>query len=199
MSYVVSPVLENTVDDRLGKGDSQTAQLLSLVLELLSFCVEHHNYHIRNCIIQRDLLHRILVLMKSKHTFLVLSKSCQLSGRLAAILIGAYLPTGALRFLRKIIGLKDEFYVRHIVAGSLLGPVVDALLSNKGRYNLLDSAVIELFEFIRTEEIKSLCVHLIDKYGSKLDAIDYVRTFKGLKAQYELHQDRCKDRDSLEA
>jgi protein phosphatase-4 regulatory subunit 3 len=49
-------------------------QLLSLILELLSFCVEHHTYHIKNYILHKDLLRRILVLMNSRHTFLVLCK-----------------------------------------------------------------------------------------------------------------------------
>ena len=54
--------------------DPCTVQLLSLILELLSFCVEHHTYHIKNYILHKDLLRRILVLMNSRHTFLVLSK-----------------------------------------------------------------------------------------------------------------------------
>ncbi len=54
--------------------DPCTVQLLSLILELLSFCVEHHTYHIKNYILHKDLLRRILVLMNSKHTFLVLCK-----------------------------------------------------------------------------------------------------------------------------
>lgn len=83
--------MSNTVGDKPKNEDYQTVQLLGLVLELLSFCVEHHTYHIRNCILQKDLLKRILVLMKSTHTFLVL---------------------GALRLLRKIIALKDDFYNR---------------------------------------------------------------------------------------
>lgn len=75
MHVLVAPVLANTAEDRPSREDSRMAQLLSLILELMSFCVEHHLYHIRNYIIQRDLLERILVLMMSRHTFLVLSKS----------------------------------------------------------------------------------------------------------------------------
>ena len=71
---ISAPLLSNTT----GKGpefmDSCTVQLLSLILELLSFCVEHHTYHIKNYILHKDLLMRILVLMKSKHTYLVLCK-----------------------------------------------------------------------------------------------------------------------------
>ncbi|KAI1284936.1 Serine/threonine-protein phosphatase 4 regulatory subunit 3 [Halotydeus destructor] len=177
MHSLLKPVLDETKTGSPSSEDSQSPQLLSLILELLSFCVEHHNYHIRNCIFQYELLRHILVLMKSRHTFLVLS---------------------ALRFLRKIIGLKDEFYIRHIIAGNLLAPVSEALLKNKGRYNLLDSAIIELFEFIRAEEMKTLTVYLIEKFGEKLEGIDYVRTFKGLKAQYELFKEKLKEKNAHE-
>lgn len=60
-----------------------------------------------------------------------------------------FLHVGALRFMRRIIGLKDEFYNRYITKGNLFEPVINALLDNGTRYNLLNSAVIELFEFIR--------------------------------------------------
>lgn len=56
---------------------------------------------------------------------------------------------GALRFKRKIIGLKDEFYNRYIMKSFLFEPVVKAFLSNGSRYNLMNSAIIEMFEFIR--------------------------------------------------
>lgn len=51
--------------------------------------------------------------------------------------------------MRKIIALKDEFYNRYIVKGNLFAPVIDAFIRNSGRYNLLDSAILEMFEFIK--------------------------------------------------
>ncbi|KOB72973.1 Serine/threonine-protein phosphatase 4 regulatory subunit 3, partial [Operophtera brumata] len=156
--------------------DYHTVQLLGLVLELLAFCVEHHTYHIKTCILNKDLLRRILVLMRSTHTFLVL---------------------GALRFMRKIIALKDEYYNRYIIKGSLVAPVVDAFLRNNGRYNLLDSAILELFEFIKLEDIKSLCSHVVENYGKILEDVEYVQTFKALKTRYDQHQDKLKERDRV--
>ncbi|XP_074256008.1 serine/threonine-protein phosphatase 4 regulatory subunit 3B isoform X7 [Saimiri boliviensis] len=147
----------------------QTAQLLALILELLTFCVEHHTYHIKNYIMNKDLLRRVLVLMNSKHTFLALC---------------------ALRFMRRIIGLKDEFYNRYITKGNLFEPVINALLDNGTRYNLLNSAVIELFEFIRVEDIKSLTAHIVENFYKALESIEYVQTFKGLKTKYEQEKDR---------
>ena len=110
-----------------------------------------------------DLLRRILVLVKSRHTFL---KLC------------------AVRFMRKIINLKDEFYNRYIIKGNLFVPVVDALVSNYDRYNLLNSAILEMFEFIRVEDIKSLCSHVVENFSPTLDKITYVQTFKALKLRY---------------
>lgn len=51
--------------------------------------------------------------------------------------------------MRKIIGLRDDFYNRHIINSNLFAPVVDAFVRNNGRYNLLDSAIIEMFEYIK--------------------------------------------------
>lgn len=65
----------------------------------------------------------------------------------------SFLLLGALRFMRKIIGLKEEFYNRYIVNGCLFQPVVEAFGRNGNRYNLLNSAMIELFEFIKTVSI----------------------------------------------
>ncbi|KAM7362497.1 serine/threonine-protein phosphatase 4 regulatory subunit 3 flfl isoform 1-T8 [Cochliomyia hominivorax] len=173
---LIAPLLLNTIDDRPQKEDYQTAQLLGIVLDILSFCVEHHTYHIKNFIIQKDLLKRILVLMKSSHTFLVL---------------------GALRLLRKIVALKDEFYNRHIVKGNLFAPVVDAFIRNNGRYNLLESAILELFEFVKLEDIKTLCVYFVETFSKIFDEIEYVQTFKYLKNRYDQYQERIKDRDKM--
>ena len=56
--------------------------------------------------------------------------------------------SGALRFCRKIVGLKEDFYNRYIMNENLFRPIVDAFLANGDRYNLINSAMIELFEFI---------------------------------------------------
>ncbi|KAM3962442.1 serine/threonine-protein phosphatase 4 regulatory subunit 3 flfl [Aphomia sociella] len=174
---LIAPLLENTTGEKPLREDYHTVQLLGLVLELLSFCVEHHTYHIKTCILNKDLLRRILVLMRSTHTFLVL---------------------GALRFMRKIVALKDEYYNRYIIKGNLFAPVVDAFLRNNGRYNLLDSAVLELFEFIKLEDIKSLCSHVVENYGKILEDVEYVQTFRSLKMRYDQHQDKLtKERERV--
>merc|ERR1711973_35503 len=178
MHVFIAPLLSNTVDSPDKSDSTVQVQVLGLILELLSFFVEHHTYHIKNYILHKDLLRRILVLVKSRHTFL---KLC------------------AVRFMRKIIGQKDEFYNRYIIKGNLFDPVVDSLVSNYDRYNLLNSAILEMFEFIRVEDIKSLCSHVVENFCLTLDRISYVQTFKALKLRYDQHQDRLKDRNSLDS
>lgn len=63
--------------------------------------------------------------------------------------LSLYLPPAALRFCRKIVGLKDEFYNRYVVRNNLFRPIVKAFTANGRRYNLLNSAIIEMFEYIK--------------------------------------------------
>ncbi|KAJ8274786.1 hypothetical protein COCON_G00094110 [Conger conger] len=169
MHVLSAPLLANTTDKKPSKDDFQSSQLLALILELLTFCVEHHTYHIKNYIINKDILRRVLVLMDSQHAFLTLC---------------------ALRFMRKIIGLKDEFYNRYIMRNFLFEPVVKAFLNNGSRYNLMNSAIIEMFEYIRVEDVKSLTSHIIENYWKALEDVVYVQTFKGLKLRYEQQSER---------
>lgn len=68
-------------------------------------------------------------------------------------------------------------------------------MRNNGRYNLLDSAVLELFEFLKLEDVKSLCIYVVDAFGRTLDQVDYVQTFKCLRLRYDQQQDRIAERD----
>ena len=78
---------------------------------------------------------------------------CQLLPFLRKILIKfsvKFSISGALRLLRRIIGLKDDIYIKHICDKGILDLVVDCFVANGTRYNLLNSSLIELFEYIRT-------------------------------------------------
>jgi hypothetical protein len=78
MTYVVHPVYIHFISLSsillTFTDDFQSAQLQSLILDLLTFCIEHHTFHIKNYIISKDLLRRVLLLLKSRHRFLALCK-----------------------------------------------------------------------------------------------------------------------------
>lgn len=79
--------------------------------------------------------------------------------------------------------------------GNLFAPVVEAFIRNNNRYNLLESAILELFEFIKLEDIKILCTYVVENFGKIFDEIQYVQTFKNLRNKYDQHQDRVKDKE----
>jgi hypothetical protein len=44
---------------------------------------------------------------------------------------------------------QDEFYYRYIVKHNCFEPIIASFVANGNRYNLLNSAVLELIDFIR--------------------------------------------------
>ena len=70
------------------------------------------------------------------------------------IVIISFQPLASLRFCRKIVGLKNEFYNRYIVRINLFAPIIKAFTANGQRYNLINSAILELFEYIKSVSIQ---------------------------------------------
>ncbi|KAF8382263.1 smk-1, partial [Pristionchus pacificus] len=155
------------------KDDYHTAKKLSLVLRLLNFCVSHHALPMRTFVIRRDLLNKVLVLLNSRHHFLALY---------------------ALKLLRSVIQQKDEFYYNYVTEKNVFDKVVECLEDNGRRNNLLNSSVIELFEFMRQvpfqEDMKPVIYHIVERHGERLSEHNYVKTFRDLKTRYDQHKNR---------
>ncbi|KAH9284376.1 Serine/threonine-protein phosphatase 4 regulatory subunit 3 [Echinococcus granulosus] len=161
---LTKPLFDNTAHGAIGCDNYHSALVLSNVLDLLIFCIETHTHHMKNYCLHRDLVKRVLVLLRSTHKFLVLS---------------------ALRLLRKMIQLKEEFYNRYLIKNCLFKPVVELFTANGHRYNMIDSAIVELFEYIHMEDITSLINYAVNEHWDVLNKITYVNTFKRLKERYD--------------
>jgi protein phosphatase-4 regulatory subunit 3 len=99
--------------------------------------------------------------------------------------------------------MKDDFYNRYLIKNNLFEPIVHLFEQNGPKYNLLNSAIIELFDFIRRvrlrckvmylsytkENIKLLIQHLAENYAEVFKKVDYVQTFAGLLQRYEQFND----------
>ncbi|EPB70519.1 hypothetical protein ANCCEY_10372 [Ancylostoma ceylanicum] len=90
---LVRPMMENVKGGTIKRDDYCMANRQSLVVRLLCFCIEHHSFSMRQHCISNDLLNKVLVLLQSKHHFLAL---------------------GALKMLRTVLAVKDDFYNRYI-------------------------------------------------------------------------------------
>ncbi|EAT78875.2 hypothetical protein SNOG_13851 [Parastagonospora nodorum SN15] len=90
-----------------------------------------------------------------------------------------------LKYFRIVIGFHDETHNRQIIQHQLFEPILRILFATMPRDNLLNSACLELFEFIKRENIKMLVQHLVETYREKLQEITYVDTFQNLILRYD--------------
>ena len=60
-----------------------------------------------------------------------------------------HLRLSALRFLRACLGRSDEFFNRFFIKNDLFAPIVALAEQEHGRDNLVTSACLEFFEFVR--------------------------------------------------
>ena len=102
----------------------------------------------------------------------------------------------ALRFFRQCIGLQDEYYNRQIMQKNHFAPILNIVYETMPRDNLLNSACLELFEYIKRENVKQLIEHLVETFRSKLLEITYVDTFQSLVNRYEQMQGFNPDADT---
>jgi hypothetical protein len=101
--------------------------------DLLSHCVKTHTYRMKYFVLRNNIVGRVLELLKYDDKFLKLA---------------------ALRFVRACVGVKDDFLNRHFVKKDHLTPVFALFVANHPKDNLISSAIIDLVEYIRTENIK---------------------------------------------
>lgn len=131
-------------------------------VELLSFCVHNHGFRIRTHLQTHNVMAKVVALLKLKgHPNVVCS---------------------VVRFIRTCIGLKDDMVTRLLVSKKTLDPIMEVFVANGARYNLLNSSVIELVDFVRMENVKSIVSYLVNSRFEKVFRdIDYVPTFQELK------------------
>ena len=100
------------------------------------------------------------------------------------------------RLLRAILSTNDEFYHRHIIQNNLFDPVFEAFRANPVGDNLVSSAIVEMCDYIHTENVKSVIEYIVTKHLSASSAegpmpsledvsSPYVSTLTELRKAYE--------------
>ncbi|XVE65534.1 hypothetical protein DITRI_Ditri08aG0007400 [Diplodiscus trichospermus] len=149
---------------RVESQNSTKPEILSNICELLCFCVVHHPFRIKCNFLLNNVIDKVLLLTRRKEKYLVVA---------------------AVRFVRTILSRHDEHLINHFVKNNLLKPVVDAFVANGNRYNLLNSAVLELFEYIRKENLKLLVKYIVDSFWNQLVKFESLASVHSLKVKYE--------------
>ncbi|TYH27367.1 hypothetical protein ES288_A02G064600v1 [Gossypium darwinii] len=155
---------------RVESQNSTKPEILLNICELLCFCVVHHPYRIKCNFLLNNVIDKILLLTRRREKYLVVA---------------------AVRFVRTILSRRDEHLVNHFVKKNLLKPVIDAFVANGNRYNVLNSAVLELFEYIRKENVKLLVGYIVDSFWNQLVKFEYLASVQSLKVKYEQCLENC--------
>ncbi|KAK8671206.1 hypothetical protein V6N13_037808 [Hibiscus sabdariffa] len=158
---------------KAGRVDSQNntkPEILSNICELLCFCAAHHPYRIKCNFLLNNVVEKVLLLTQRREKYLV---------------------AAAVRFVRTILSCHDEHLISHFVKNKLLEPIVDAFVANGNRYNVLHSAVLELFEYIRKENLKVLVKHIVDGFWNKLVKFEHLHSLHSFKVKYEQCLENC--------
>jgi protein phosphatase-4 regulatory subunit 3 len=72
--------------------------------------------------------------------------------------------------------------------GKLFEPILNLVIETMPRDNLLNSACLEFFDFIKRENIKNIISHLVENYRDKLKDITYVDIFSNFIIRYDQTQ-----------
>jgi hypothetical protein len=79
------------------------------------------------------------------------------------------------------------------VKSDLFEPIVRSFRANGEKYNLLNSAILELIDFVRRENVRNLVAHLLEKFRDFIDTVEYCETFKLLKERHEMNINPSKE------
>ena len=154
--------LENR--DSLQSFTYQEVSLHSHLVEILTFFVRQHSLRSRDFVLRNRLPPRVAQLLTAPQKPLKLT---------------------ALKFFRTCVSLQDQFYTQEIVKGNAFELILNIVIETMPRDNLLNSACLELFEFVYREKITTALFHIVETHRDKIKNIDYVVTFQNIIARYE--------------
>jgi protein phosphatase 4 regulatory subunit 3 len=162
----------------------QQASMFTYLVEILCFFIRQHHHRSKFFVLQNNIAVRVAQLLDCPEHYLRLGKCDDL----AMVDPANNSLTVAIRFFRHLIGLQDEFFIKHLTEKQVLGPVLEVLIGTMPRDNLLSSACLEFFEYIKKENVKELIKHLVENHRERLVALSYVDSFRDLVLRYDQTQ-----------
>ena len=168
------PLKELESRDSLQDFTYQEVSLHSHLVEILTFFIRQHSLRSRHFVLSENLPPRVGQLLS------VPQKPLKLT---------------ALKFFRTCVSLQDQFYANQITQNNTFDLILDIVIETMPRDNLLNSACLDLFEFIKRENIKAIILHVVETYREKLKDITFVDTFQNLILRYEQMQGYNPDMD----
>jgi len=137
--------------------------------DLLCFFVIQHSFRSKFFIISTNVGSKVSLLLRAKPKHV----------RLAS-----------LRFFRACLGRNDDFYNRYLVKNNCLAPILSLTQSEIHANNLLSSACLELFEYVRINNVKTVLNNIMEKQGDKVSKLaEQFTNFRMLVQRYEQNKE----------
>ncbi|SCU93197.1 LAFA_0F15170g1_1 [Lachancea sp. 'fantastica'] len=148
--------------------DSDEDVLLIYLVKLVSFVAAEHNRRVsRDFILEHNILANISKLITSPHML--------------------QLQLTAVRCLKGIVSLNDEFYHKYMISNNLYEPIFDLLRRNLHDDNMANSCLLDFLKTIASQALQAkehhsgeisnfilLNKHLVENFRKDLMAVDYV-------------------------
>ncbi|XP_071721154.1 uncharacterized protein [Rutidosis leptorrhynchoides] len=167
INVITSSCLPNNSD---GIQSNAKPEILLNICDLLCFCVLHHPYRIKCNFLLNGVLDKVLYLTQRREKYLVVA---------------------AVRFIRTLISHNDEHLATYIAKHDVFKPIVDVFTINGSRYNLLNSAVLDLFEHIRKDNMKILLKYIVETFWDRLVKFDSLPSIQSFKLRYDQTQEHA--------
>jgi len=107
------------------------------------------------------------------------------------------LVLAAIRVFRALVLSENITCTTYIIDEKLFDLLLDVFKKNGNKYNLVNSAILDIFENLKKKNIRPLIKHVIDiYYDTHLKDITYTQVFKQLKDLDE-HQEQLPDTPPL--
>jgi protein phosphatase-4 regulatory subunit 3 len=150
------------------KRNKMKVSSLYFVLDLLTYCVNEHNYRGKYFVLQYNVLEYIEPLYTHRVK---------------------YIRMAALKLLRAVIGLNDVGVYNRIVVKDSFRSVIEMVEKIRGE-NLIKSIVLEIFCYIAKKSIEILTKYLIEHFPQfiKNGCFSRYMPMKELRVNYELHR-----------
>lgn len=124
----------------------EQADLCVYICDLLCFAIRQHSFRSKYLVHSTDCLSKILQLYRCNRGYVKLGKH---HTRDYVCKMLTMPDLAALRFFRACVGVMDPFYNQNLIKQNVFEPTIRVLLDTDGRNNLLNSACLEILEFIR--------------------------------------------------
>ncbi|CAF2373765.1 unnamed protein product [Brassica napus] len=139
-------------------------EVLLSICELLCFCIMQDSSRTKCSFLQNNVAEKVLHLTRRKEKYLVVA---------------------AVRFVRTLLSVHDDLVQSYVVKNNVLKPIIDVFIANGNRYNLLNSAVLDLLEHIRKGNATLLLKYIVDTFWDQLAQFQCLASIQAFKIKYE--------------